>query len=97
MLSFPTPKPVTSGGSRISLTRECQPQSGVRLPTYYFDPFFQARDESKTVYENMQWENCLNVHLSSSGSSGQVRGDEKHKIYVAAPGSHLFYNLLLAH
>ena len=29
----------------------------------------------------------------SSGSSGWVRGAEKHEIYVAAFGGHLFYDL----
>ena len=29
----------------------------------------------------------------SSGSSGRVRGGEKHEIYVAAFGGHLFYDL----
>ena len=28
-----------------------------------------------------------------SGSSGRVKGDEKHEIYVAAFGGHLFYEL----
>ena len=33
--------------------------------------------------------------ISSSGSSGGVRGAEKHEIYVAAfSGGHLFYDLL---
>ena len=31
--------------------------------------------------------------MHSSGSSGQVRGAEKHEIYAAAFGSHLFYDL----
>ena len=31
----------------------------------------------------------------SSGSSSRVRRAEKHKIYVAASGGHIFYNLLL--
>ena len=30
--------------------------------------------------------------LSSSGSSGRVRGAEKHEIYAAAFGGHLFYD-----
>ena len=30
---------------------------------------------------------------SSSGSSSRVRGAEKHEIYAAAFGSHLFYDL----
>ena len=33
--------------------------------------------------------------IPSSGSSGQVRGGEKHEIYAAASGSHLFYDLFL--
>ena len=32
---------------------------------------------------------------SSSGSSGRVRGAEKHEIYAAAFGGHLFYDLFL--
>ena len=36
----------------------------------------------------------LNINVSSSGSSGRVRGGgEKHEIYVAAFGGHLFYDL----
>ena len=31
-----------------------------------------------------------------AGSSGRVRGAEKHEIYVAAFGGHLFYDLFLA-
>ena len=31
----------------------------------------------------------------SSGSSGRVGGGEKHEIYMAAFGSHLFYDLFL--
>ena len=32
----------------------------------------------------------LNINVSSSGSSGRVRGGEKHEIYAAAFGGHLF-------
>ena len=32
-------------------------------------------------------------NLSSSGSSGRVRGTGKHEIYAAAFGGHLFYDL----
>ena len=32
---------------------------------------------------------------TSSGSSGRVRGGEKHEIYAAAFGGHLFYDLFL--
>ena len=32
-------------------------------------------------------------NLVSSGSSGLVRGAEKHEIYAAAFGGHLFYDL----
>ena len=36
----------------------------------------------------------LNINVSSSGSSGRVRGGaEKHEIYAAAFGGHLFYDL----
>ena len=31
--------------------------------------------------------------MSSSGSSGRVRGAEKHEIYAVAFGGHLFYDL----
>ena len=31
--------------------------------------------------------------ILSSGSSGRVRGAEKHEIYVATFGGHLFYDL----
>ena len=30
---------------------------------------------------------------ASSGSSGRVRGGEKHEIYAGAFGGHLFYDL----
>ena len=41
---------------------------------------------------------CVSVilcTLGSSGSSGRVRGGEKHEIYAAAFGGHLFYDLFL--
>ena len=37
---------------------------------------------------------CLMLK-DSSGSSGRVRGAEKHEIYAAAFGGHLFYDLFL--
>ena len=33
--------------------------------------------------------------ISSSGSSGWVRGAKKHEIYSATFGGHLFYDLFL--
>ena len=33
------------------------------------------------------------INQISSGSSGRVRGDEKHETYAAAFGGHLFYDL----
>ena len=41
--------------------------------------------------EQFVW-HCL-LKQSSSGSSGRVRGAEKHEIYAAAFGGHLFYDL----
>ena len=35
----------------------------------------------------------IEIEISSSGSSGRVRGGEKHEIYAAAFGDHLFYDL----
>ena len=42
---------------------------------------------------NMWYWDCLS--FSSIGSSGRVGGAKKHEIYVAAFGSHLFYDLFL--
>ena len=40
-------------------------------------------------YHCRLWEIFIFSHLSSSGSSGQVRGAEKQEIYAATFGSHL--------
>ena len=43
-----------------------------------------------------QFDPTKSMILNSSGSRGRVRGGaEKHEIYVAAFGSHLFYDLFL--
>ena len=40
-----------------------------------------------------QFKKKLNTYVFSSGSSGRVRGAEKHEIYAATFGDHPFYDL----